>query len=227
MSSRALVAEHPLRERLWALLITALYRAGRQADALAAYRRVQRRLADELGARSGPELQELERRSSARTGGSVRGRRGARATCPALSASLVGRDADLAAVAALLGDQRLVTVVGPAGVGKTRLAIEVARSAGPAGGAWLVRLDGARGGASLWPSVGEAFGVSAATEAMVLDRLRGLDLLLVLDNCEHLVDDAAGRGEPDAERGARGAGPRHQPGAARPRRRGRRTRWSR
>ncbi|MFC6083558.1 BTAD domain-containing putative transcriptional regulator [Sphaerisporangium aureirubrum] len=198
-----LVEAHPLREGLWKLLITALYRAGRQADALAAYRRVQRRLSDELGLDPGAELRALEQRilrHDVSAAGPARGDVSAagpvRGNLPGLSASLIGRDADLAAVGRLLGDQRLVTVAGPAGVGKTRLAIEVARGCGAPGGAWLVRLESTRPGASLWQSVGEAFGVSAATEAMVLDRLRGSGLLLVLDNCEHLVEtlpEAVGR----------------------------------
>jgi predicted ATPase/DNA-binding SARP family transcriptional activator/predicted negative regulator of RcsB-dependent stress response len=164
-----LVAEHPLREGFWRLLITALAQDGRQADALAAHARVRRILADELGLDPGPALQALEGRILRQGTGNL----------PAMSASLIGRDADRAAVIALLADP-LVTVVGPAGVGKTRLAIEVAR-AFPA--AWLVRLDGAT---AAWPVIGAAFGMSQATEAMVLDRLRGLDALLVLDNCEHL-----------------------------------------
>jgi predicted ATPase/DNA-binding SARP family transcriptional activator len=164
-----LVAEHPLREGLWRRLIGALHDAGRQADALAAYARVRRILADELGLDPGPELQALEGRILRQSTGNL----------PAVSASLIGRDADRAAVRALLAHP-LVTVVGPAGVGKTRLAVEVARSF-PA--AWLVRLEGA---ASIWPAIGAAFGIGDATEAMILDRLRGLDALLVLDNCEQL-----------------------------------------
>ncbi|GIF63816.1 SARP family transcriptional regulator [Asanoa ishikariensis] len=183
-----LVEAHPLRERLWALLITALYRSGRQADALTAYRRVQRRLADELGVDPGRELRDLEQRVLRQDHGLDAPAPG---NLPGVSASLVGRDAELTALTRATRDHRLVTVVGPAGVGKTRLAVEVARSARPAGGAWLVRLDGVRPGAPLWPAVGEAFGVSAATRAMVLDRLRGIDLLLVLDNCEHLLDEVA------------------------------------
>ena len=105
-----------------------------------------------------------------------------------ISGSLLGRAADLAAVGELVAAQRLVTLVGLAGVGKTRLAIEVARDSRPADGRWLVRLENARTAASVWQGVGEVFDVAGATEAMVLDRLRGLDLLLVLDNCEQLVD---------------------------------------
>ena len=178
----SLVSAHPLREGLWRLLITALYRSGRQADALAAYGRVRTVLADELGLDPGPELRALERqilRQDAVLDAPVRG------NLPGLSASLIGRDADLDAVGRLLRARRLVTIVGPAGVGKTRLAIEAARAVS---GAWLVRVDSAHNAATAWQGIGEAFAMSEATEAMVLDRLRGLDGLLVLDNCEHLVE---------------------------------------
>ncbi|WP_203701387.1 BTAD domain-containing putative transcriptional regulator [Asanoa iriomotensis] len=178
----SLVVAHPVRERFWGLLITALYRAGRQADALDAYRRVQRLLAGELGVQPGRELRELERQVLRQD----RGLDPPVGNLPGVSASLVGRDADIAAVAGLLGMRRLVTVAGPAGVGKTRLAVEVARSLSPA---WLVGLDGVAGG-PLWPHVGEAFGVAGATEAVVVDRLRG-GALLVVDNCEHLLDEVA------------------------------------
>lgn len=208
-----LLAVHPLREGLWELLITSLYRSGRQADALAAYRRVRRLLSDELGLDPGARLQALAQRvllqdqaphTPAGTAGSTRDSPAGiaeplRGNLPGLSASLIGRGAQLAAVTELVGRRRLVTIVGPAGVGKTRLAIEVATVAtamatatatatGVAGGAWLVRLESARTEASVWQSVGEGLDVSAATEAMVLDRLRDCDLLLVLDNCEHLVE---------------------------------------
>jgi predicted ATPase/DNA-binding SARP family transcriptional activator len=173
----ALVDEHPLREGLWRLLITALYRAGRQAEALDAYGRIRAVLADELGLDPGPALRELEGRI-------LRQDVPARGNLPAVGGPLIGRDADLAVARALLDAHPLVTLVGPAGVGKTRLAIEVARASGDA---WLVRLDQA----PVWPSLGEAFGLSDATEAMVLDRLRGLDALLVLDNCEQVADEVA------------------------------------
>jgi DNA-binding SARP family transcriptional activator len=126
-----LVERYPLREGLWASLVTALYRAGRQADALAAYSRVRTHLMEELGIEPGAGLQALERQvlqqSPALETAPTDAPLAVPGNLPALAASFVGREADVTELTSRVGQHRLVTVVGPAGVGKTRLAIEVGR----------------------------------------------------------------------------------------------------
>ena len=133
----AAVATYPYQEGLWELLITALYRAGRQADALATYRRVKDQLADELGLDPGPQLQQLEQRILSQDAALSVPFGTARPVAPdlpvgnlpSMSAELVGRDAEVAAVSELLANARLVEVVGPGGIGKTAVAIAVGRLA--------------------------------------------------------------------------------------------------
>ena len=122
-----LVAEHPLRERLWRLLVLARYRCGRQADALAAYRRARAVLAGELGIEPGEELRQLER-AVLRQQVPAAPRR-AQHNLPVRLTSFVGRERELAALDALLAGARLVTVTGAGGAGKTRLAVEFAAAA--------------------------------------------------------------------------------------------------
>jgi predicted ATPase/DNA-binding SARP family transcriptional activator len=189
----AAIAAHPYQERLWELLITALYGAGRQADALAAYRRVRVRLADDLGLEPGPRLRELEGRvlghdPALRAAGPPAAMAG---NLPALSAGLVGRDADIATLSGLLDDRRLVEVVGPGGIGKTAVAIATGRALGAvAGGVWLARLETARTADDVLDTVVAAMQVTGGEPAL-LDRLRRAESVLILDNCEHVLDAAA------------------------------------
>ena len=194
-----LVARHPLRESLWVLLITALYRSNRQADALAAYKRIRMHLADELGLDPGPRLQQLEQQILAHD--EVLRRADPMPTdevttnLPALSAALVGRADDVATIQSLVARERLVTVVGPGGVGKTALAIETGRQlsasgAFTVGGVWLVRLETATTASAVVDAVIGAVGVPGGERAL-FDRLRSSETLLVMDNCEHVVDSVA------------------------------------
>ena len=142
----AAVAADPYQERLWELLITALYRAGRQADALAAYQRVRARLADELGLEPGPRLQELERQVLDHDP-ALRADRAAPGTCRRCRPSSSAATRRSPPLAELLAAQRLVEVVGPGGIGKTAVAIATGRAlAGVPGGVWLVRLEAAHDG---------------------------------------------------------------------------------
>ena len=182
---RTLVARYPLRERLREQLMLALYRSGRQADALAAYQDARHAFADELGLDPGPALSALEG-AILRHDPSLLPGPAARPTIPRPLTSFVGRTAELDGIAAALADDRLVTVVGPGGVGKTRLATEVALRADVA--AWWVALDSVDDGADVLPAIVVALGVDEEQ----LDRWIGTrPMLLVLDNCEQVVDAVA------------------------------------
>jgi DNA-binding SARP family transcriptional activator len=195
-----LVAEDPLREELVAELMGARHAAGRHAEALDAYRELAARLAD-VGLQPSPRLRELESRILCHADEPA-------APAPptnvgARIAGIVGRDADLAAVRAALDAHRIVTLVGPAGVGKTTLAAEAARRAldGLPDGAWLVELGPLHGADEVLPAVGTALGIRRVGTGgedgdrdalgVLRERLRRARVLLVLDNAEHLVPQLA------------------------------------
>ncbi|WP_329623655.1 winged helix-turn-helix domain-containing protein [Streptomyces sp. NBC_01255] len=223
-----LVARHPLRERLRAVQLRALYRAGRQSEALAGYEELRALLADELGLDPSPELAALHTAmlrqdadlslpasaavpasgSAPATGPAVVGG-SARGNLPVPLSGIVGRDEAVAEVTGLLRERRLVTLTGPGGVGKTRLAVEAARQVEEAfpDGAWLVEFAGAGGelaevvAAALELRDDGVWGLRPdgerppTTAERLAEVLRGRRTLLVLDNCEHVVDEAASLAE--------------------------------
>jgi predicted ATPase/DNA-binding SARP family transcriptional activator len=193
---RVAIGEHPFRERLWGQLMLALYRSGRQPDALAAFREARRTLGDELGLEPGPELQRLQEAILAHDPAIAplpvpRRRRG---NLPAPATSFVDREAALAQVIALVGDHRLVTLTGPPGVGKSRLALEAARSLEQEfpDGAWFVDLGRGGGEGDVVRLVAHALDARGADPlARIVRRLRDADAMLWLDGCGDVVAEAA------------------------------------
>ena len=194
-----LVAKHPLREGLRALHLRALYAAGRQTEALASYADLRDRLAEELGLDPGPELAALHRQILAQdTGLAPPPTARIRNSLPARLDELVGRAEALTDLRALLGEHRLVTLVGPGGVGKTRLATEAARDRAVPDGVHLVELTALRPGETAVADVvlaaldvHETAGSGADAGDRVCAALRHRRTLLVLDNCEHVVEPVA------------------------------------
>jgi predicted ATPase/DNA-binding SARP family transcriptional activator len=205
-----LVVEHPTRERLAGQLMLALYRCGRQADALEIYQRTRMLLAAELGLEPGPALQELQAAvldhsaslASAANHGAPRptvgvSERGDR--LPMVPNTTIGRDREIADVAAKLardGHARLLSLVGPGGVGKTRLAIEVAREllGEFAAGACFVALAAVRRADEVPAAIIQSLGIvpiSGESPEQSVERYLGPKrLLLVLDNFEHVLTAA-------------------------------------
>ncbi len=201
------VAAHPVRERLVAALMRALVAAGRNTDALLVYQRTREALAEALGVDPSPELSALH---VALLRGELGRREEDRKTnLRAELTSFVGKDADVAAVRELIAEHRLTTLIGPGGSGKTRLATETARTllGDLPDGAWLVELaaigavkgEGEVGG-DVAQSAVAGLGLrdallGGAPDADLTDRLiaaiREREALLILDNCEHVIESAA------------------------------------
>jgi predicted ATPase/DNA-binding SARP family transcriptional activator len=224
----AAVSREPLRERRWGQLMLTLYRCDRQADALRAYQQLRATLGDSLGIEPSPSLAALERSillqapelagppgPAGTAGGSARyGPAVASAptgNLPGSLSSFVGRDDEVARVAHLLEGFRLVTLTGPGGVGKTRLAAEVARAlAGRwADGVRLIELAGVDSAGvdstgvdsteeervAVARAAALVLGVRTRTqrpdEARLAAALQDSSMLIILDNCEHLLEACA------------------------------------
>ncbi|MFI6236447.1 BTAD domain-containing putative transcriptional regulator [Micromonospora sp. NPDC050784] len=213
-----LLVRQPLRERARGLHMLALYRAGRQSEALSSYDELRVRLRDELGLDPGPELAALHQRILAHDPtltappvAAIPASRAVELTGPALTklptplTELIGRETEAAELMKELAHNRLVTLTGIGGVGKTRLALEVARTSAFPDGAALVELasiersdapdlvDALAGLVLAVLDVRDA--AEAGTASTPVDRLTRVlgdrRLLLVLDNCEHLVEPVA------------------------------------
>ena len=192
---RETLEENPFRERLWGQLMLALYRSGRQADALQAFQEARSVLAEELGLEPGPDLKGLQEailaQDPAIAAVPLPSRQG---NLPSPTTSFVGRERDLAEVVELLRGQRLVTLTGPPGVGKSRLALETARVLKDevADGVWLVEVGRAGDVAAVVRLLAQAVDARGPDPlARVLARLRDADALVVLDACEHALAQAA------------------------------------
>jgi predicted ATPase/DNA-binding SARP family transcriptional activator len=220
----AAVVDEPLRERRWAQLMLALHRDGRRPEALRAYQRARQHLGEGLGLEPSAELTRLERAittddPSLHLGvtpprvpiGTHTGELTLTGAGPGLGdvgtgpddrlplslTTFVGRNEDRRAVAKRLAEARLVTLSGPGGVGKTRLAIEVARevSRSSAGEVWFVDLtavgDPTGVAATVATAVGARVDPGRSPSAALAARLADVEALVLLDNCEHVIDAVA------------------------------------
>ena len=213
--AEAAVTDHPLREQIWAHLMVALYRSGRQSDALRTYQRLRALLGEELGIEpsaplvalddaivqqkpeldwsgSGPDYHRGEMEGDGRRYSHAQRERND--NLPEEISSFVGRTGEREEVRRLIESHRLVTLAGPGGTGKTRLALQTAAGQLPEtrDGVWLVELASVTDGELVASTCAAALGIAEQPDRLVLDALadalRNKQLLLVLDNCEHLLD---------------------------------------
>jgi predicted ATPase/DNA-binding SARP family transcriptional activator len=224
---RDLVARHPLRDRPHGQLMLALYRSGRQAEALEVYQAFRVQLAEQLGLDPGPRLRALEMQileqapsldlgppsdhSPSQPAGDdvgpaeqhLGGLRQLRAGVPSPQSPMIGRAMDVDVVCRLLQrtDTRLVTVTGPGGVGKTRLAVAIAQTIELSlrDGACWVELAGIMRPERVESTIVRALAITPLADESNATALRkwltDKELLLVLDNFEHLLPAAAVVGE--------------------------------
>ncbi len=187
----------PLDERAWSLFMRSLYRAGRHADAVRAAQDFRSLLAEELGLDPSPALIHLEEQILLHDEDLDHTARVGRISVPTYLTTFVGRTNDLQEAAAALDNHRLTTITGPGGVGKTRLAVELAaatRTRFP-NGTWLVDLARIADPQRISGAIAATIQAAEAGDGEPLDGMvRALDgrrVLLILDNAEHLREHVA------------------------------------
>jgi predicted ATPase/DNA-binding SARP family transcriptional activator len=186
LAMEVLMSEHPLRERPVALRMRALARTGRHAEAVRVYQSFRRNVLEELGLEPSHELRDVE-------GEIVRHEWSAPPRIGVPGNSLVGREVDLSETVARLAVNRLVTLTGPGGVGKSRLALHTAAraSSGYRDGLWLCELASVAASDEVVATVASVLQLQRRvgdTMSAVVQFLGTRQALLVLDNCEHVVD---------------------------------------
>gem|GEM_PF-2432475 len=188
------IAQYPLRDRPRGVLMRALAADGRQPEALRTFQTYRSYLIEEIGTEPGDDLRELEAKIA--TGWREQVKPAPR-NLGVQTTSFVGRHLEVKELAELSREHRLVTLTGVGGVGKTRLAVQVATELSPefADGAWLVELGPIGDPAAVPDAVATALGIAlqpggSATES-VADALAGRNQLIVLDNCEHVLEATA------------------------------------
>jgi len=193
-----LVEEHPLREGLWRFLMIALYRSGRQAEALRAFQRARTVLGEELGIEPSPELAEVEEAILLQSDTVAAPTTGVRLDfVPEVRTSFIGREDEMADLLSLLEDHRGITVTGTGGSGKTRLAIEAVRniSGDYEDGVLFVELasvsDPELVPEHLATALGDVGSHAEDVTATLTEFLAPRNMLLIIDNCEHLARAAA------------------------------------
>ena len=187
----ALVVDHPYRERLWEHLMTARYRLGRNTEALRAFQELSSQLA-EIGVEPGEPLRRLEEKILLHDQSLTRTKH----NLPTELDSFIGRETEMDEIAKLLADHRLVTLTGAGGSGKTRLAVHLARQSLDSypDGIWYVELADIDDSSLIPTEIAQTIGIKSDNNDVIdtlITALTNERCLIILDNCEHLVEATA------------------------------------